>query len=128
MKELSLVCPKNKFFIKDFFSKCDRICSFLQIKSHLYLLHSLTLILVGFLGLCFALGVGKITPCLNLFRIILEAWNLIRKYIQNLVSVSENILFSNRTHFLTKIWPLPKSNSMKAVLKDFLVLFSVFVR
>ena len=25
---------KMKFFIKDFFSKCDQICSFLQIWSH----------------------------------------------------------------------------------------------
>ena len=28
-------CTKNKFFIKGFFNKCDQICGFLQICSHL---------------------------------------------------------------------------------------------
>ena len=28
-------CSKMKFSMKDFFSKCDRICNFLQIWSHL---------------------------------------------------------------------------------------------
>ena len=29
------LCTKNKFSIKDFFSKCDQIGSFLKIRSHL---------------------------------------------------------------------------------------------
>ena len=37
----------------------------------------LTLISVGFLGVCFGEGVGKITPCLKRDRIMLETWNLI---------------------------------------------------
>ena len=33
--ELTHTAQKNKFSIKDFFSKCDQICSFLRIWSHL---------------------------------------------------------------------------------------------
>ena len=43
----------------------------------------LTLIWVGFLGVCFEVGWrggGKITPFLKLIRIMLETWNLARKY------------------------------------------------
>ena len=32
---LTYTAQKMKFFIKDFFSKCDQICSFLRIWSHL---------------------------------------------------------------------------------------------
>ena len=38
-----------------------------------------TLIWVGFLGVRFEMG-GKISPCLKLVRIMLETWNLVRKY------------------------------------------------
>ena len=37
----------------------------------------LTQIRVGFLEVCFAVGEAKITPCLELIRIMLEAWNLV---------------------------------------------------
>ena len=40
---------------------------------------SLILIWVGFLGVRFEVG-GKITPCLKLVRVMLETWNLARKY------------------------------------------------
>ena len=41
----------------------------------------LTLIWVCFLGVRFEVGWGKITPCLKLVRITLEASNLARRYI-----------------------------------------------
>ena len=40
----------------------------------------LNLICVGPFGICFEVGVGKITPCLKLVRVILETWNLVCKY------------------------------------------------
>ena len=40
---------------------------------------ALTLICVGFLGIRFEVG-SKITHCRKLVRILLEAWNLVRKY------------------------------------------------
>ena len=40
----------------------------------------LTLIWVGFLGVHFEGGGGKITPCLKPVRIMLETSNLARKY------------------------------------------------
>ena len=33
--ELPTITAQKKFFVKDFFSKCDQICSFLRIRSHL---------------------------------------------------------------------------------------------
>ena len=55
----------------------------------------LTLIWVGFLGVCFEVGWrgGKITPFLKLIRIMLETWNLARKYTR-IFSFTKNILFS----------------------------------
>ena len=35
LQQKSYTAQKMKFFVKDFFSKCDQICSFLQIWSHL---------------------------------------------------------------------------------------------
>ena len=40
---------------------------------------NVTLIWVGFLGVCFEAGGDKIPPCLKLVRIMLETWNSVRK-------------------------------------------------
>ena len=41
----------------------------------------LILIWVGFLGIRFEMGESKVTPsCLKIVRIMLETWNLVRKY------------------------------------------------
>ena len=55
-------------------------------------------------------GGGKITPCLKLIRVMLESWNLVRKYTYTYV-VSENMPFGTKaflillmlTFFLQKI-------------------------
>ena len=47
---------KNKFSIKDFFSKCDQICSFLRIWSHLlkkYLMENFNFCAVGLISVVF---------------------------------------------------------------------------
>ena len=72
----------------------------------------LTLIWVGFLRVRFEVrrGGGKITPCLKLIRVMLESWNLVRKYTYTYV-VSENMPFGTKaflillmlTFFLQKI-------------------------
>ena len=41
---------------------------------------ALTLIWVGFLGVRFVVGWGKITPYLKLIKIMPEIWNLVGKY------------------------------------------------
>ena len=42
---------------------------------------------MGFLGVRFEVREGKITPCLKLVRIVLETWNLVRKYQINFTDV-----------------------------------------
>ena len=87
----------------------------------------LNLIWVGFLGVSFAVGEGsKTTPCLNVVRIILEAWNLVSTHTY---AVLENMAFSTKTslvllmsaffgknqHFFGQTVTFTESNSMRAV-------------
>ena len=91
---------------------------------------SLSVIWVGFLGVLFEVCVclegaqhyPSPSPCLKLVRIMLESWNLARKYTHPYV-VSENIpystkvflillmpaFFSKNQRFLAKIVPLHKA-------------------
>ena len=84
----------------------------------------------GFLRVSFwgAQGEGlKVTPCLKLVRIMLETWNLVRKYTY---AVSDNIPFSIKTPlillffykksaFFGKNSIFSQSNSVGAVLEMF---------
>ena len=79
----------------------------------------LTLIRVGFLGVCFVVPLAP--PCLTPVKIMLEIWNLVRKYTRiwswikndflnqgpfNLADVS--IFALKNQHLLSKIVPLLK--------------------
>ena len=57
----------------------------------------LTIIWVGFLGVCFEVGEGrgvKLPPCPKFVKIMLETTNLAPKYTR--ILVSENIPFSTK--------------------------------
>ena len=99
----------------------------------------LTIIWVGFLGLHFEVRGGKITPCLKLVRIMLEASKLARKYTPifsfrkytfqclgplNFADVS--IFWQKNSVFCPKKY-LHSKQYCESYLRDFLVLFSVFV-
>ena len=115
----------------------QKIFSYLMLSHHI-----LTLIWVGFLGVRFEVvgGEVKLSPSLKLVRIILEASNLARKYTSicsfgkyifqclgpfNFADVSilqqRNIVFSRKRYLYSK-------QQCESCVKDFLVLFSVFVR
>ena len=104
---------------------------------------ALTLIWVGILGARFELGGGgKITspPCLKFVRIMLETSNSVRKFtpicsfrkytfqcLGPLIFADVSI-FCKKLAFFVQISTVTQSNSVRAVLEIFLVLFSVFVR
>ena len=88
----------------------------------------LTLIWVGVLGAHFEVCVWggdvgvKLPPCLKLVRIVLETWNLVRKFThicsfrkytfeyQGLLNFAEvSIFFAKNQHFLAKMVPLLKA-------------------
>ena len=95
----------------------------------------LTLIWVDFLGVRFVLG-GNIGPSLKLVRIMLEVWNLVRKYAHILDSgyITFSIktpsillmpaLFCKRSTIFGKNSTFTQSNSMRVMLD----LCSVFGR
>ena len=95
---------------------------------------------MGFLGVRFELGGGKVTPCLKLVRIMLETSNLARKYtpICSFRKYTFQCLgplnFADVSIFLQKISVFcPKKylyskQQCESCVRDFLVLFSVFVR
>ena len=104
----------------------------------------LTLIWVGFLGVCFQVGMGgggeNYLPCLKLVRVMLETSNLARKYtsICSFRKYTFQCLgplnFADVSIFLQKISVFcPKKylyskQQCESCVRDFLVLFSVFVR
>ena len=90
-----------------------------------------------FRGLQWGKGVGKITHCLKLLRIILKTWNMLCKYTH---IVSGNLfntwtplillmsaLFLKKSVFLAKVVP-PLSAVVWDLCERLFVLFSVFVR
>ena len=103
-----------------------------------------TLIWVGFLGVSFKVGWGgKITPCLKPVRIKLETSNLARKYTpicsfrKYTFQCVGPLNFADVSIFLNKNWRLklacPKKylyskKQCESCVRDFLVLFSVFLR
>ena len=95
----------------------------------------LTLIWVGFLGARFEVG--------RVGRIMLETWNLVRKFThicsfrkytfqyQALFNFADaSILFAKNQHFFGKNGTFTQSNSAMVweIVRNFLVLFSDFVR
>ena len=104
--------------------------------------HCLTLIWVGFLGIRFEVGGGKIIPppCLKLVRVMLETSNLARKYtpicsfrkytfqyLGPLNFADFSIFLQKISVFCTKKY-LYLKQQCESCVRDFLVLFSVFVR
>ena len=101
---------------------------------------SLTLVWVGFLGVRFDWRDGRTTPCLKLVRIMLASSNLARKYthIFSFRKYTFQCLgfldFADVSIFLQKIIVFcPKKylyskQQCESCVRDFLVLFSVFVR
>ena len=89
----------------------------------------LTLIWVGFLGVCSFFwgggGGGKITPSLKLVRILLETWNLVRKCVStHTYKVLENTSFSTKVLLILLMWAFfwesstfTESNSVRFLLE-----------
>ena len=103
-------------------------------------MQTLTLIWVSFLGVHFELGGGSIiTPCLKLVRIMLETSNLALKYtsicsfrkyifqcLGSLNFVDVSIFLQKISAFCPKKY-LYSKQQCESCVRDFLVLFSVFV-
>ena len=79
------------------------------------------------------LGLGKISPCFKLVRIMLETWNLARNYVhicsfrKYSCSYQDSLNFANVSIFLAKNSkkksPSTQSNGMRAVLEIFSHVF-----
>ena len=98
--------------------------------SSVYILSSLTLIWMGFLGVRFEVG-GVNLPRLKLVRIMLETWNLVREYTHKF-SLRKYIFlvprpsyfcwcqdFCKKISFFGKNSTFTESNSVRAVLEIF---------
>ena len=92
----------------------------------------LTTIWVDFLGVRFEVERGGITPCLKLIRVMLKPKNFaLRKYT---VQYQGPLNFADVNNFLQKVsvfWPklyFYSNQQCENCVRDFLVLFSVFVR
>ena len=130
----------QKLCFKDFYSKLWLFLFYLgqRVWQEVHF-QMLTLIWVGFWGVCFAVGRRegrKINPCLKLVRFMLETWNLVRKYThicslrkytflyQDSYNFADVSIFCKNPAFFIKNSTFTQSNSMKAVLETFSFVFS----
>ena len=85
-------------------------------------------------------GEGKVAPCVKLVRIMLESSNLVRKYkhicsfrkytfqYQGLLNFTDVSIFLQIISIFWQKQYLYSKQQYQSCVKDFLVLFSVFVR
>ena len=103
-----------------------------QILVNLYIVFKLNLIWVGSLVVCFEVRGGKITLCLKRVRIVLQTWNLFRKYTHKFSSrkcifttkafltlLMSDFIFYKKSAVFEKSSTFTQSNSLKVVLEIF---------